>query len=110
MKSFIRNTVFFIGWLLSPLTFWNDAFINIPISYLAASLLIKVLPVKFLYLVLISYWFSNVLGLYMMYLSGSDIYKSREGVFKGIKTLIITTTLYSLILVALARTGILRPF
>jgi len=26
-----------VGWILSPLTFWNDAVVNIPITYLCAS-------------------------------------------------------------------------
>ena len=41
MKNIINRFVFFVGWILSPFTFWNDAFVNIPLSYVAASLLAR---------------------------------------------------------------------
>lgn len=109
MRPFIRNTVFFIGWLLSPLTFWNDAFVNIPLSYLLANILVRFMNVDFLRLVLISYWVTNGLGICLMYAAGKDAVRSREGVIKDILSLIITTVVYSLIIVALGRLGILRP-
>ena len=110
MKPFIRNTVFFIGWVLSPLTFWNDAFVNIPLSYLLASLLVKLINVNFLWLILASYWLTNVLGLYLMYALGKGIVKSKEGIIKELLSLVVTTAVYSLILVALTKLNILKPF
>ena len=108
MKNFINRLIFFIGWMLSPLTFWNDAFINIPLSYLLAALLVKYININFLWLVLASYWFTNILGLYLMYAAGKGVVKGREGVVKEILSLIVTTAFYSLIIVALGRLGILR--
>lgn len=105
----MRNTVFFIGWMLSPLTFWNDAFVNIPLSYLIANLLMLFIRSDFLLLVLVSYWFTNALGLYMMYIATRQIFKGRGEVVKEILKLIATTVVYSLILVALAKTGVIRP-
>lgn len=109
MRKFIRNTVFFIGWMLSPLTFWNDAFVNIPLSYLLANLLARFINVNFLWLVLVSYWITNVLGLGLMYAAGKDAIRSREGAVKEFSTLIGTTIIYSIIIVALNRAGILKP-
>lgn len=109
MKPFIRNSIFFIGWVLSPLTFWNDAFVNIPLSYLMANLLIRVINVNFLWLVLASYWATNVLGLYLMYAVGKDVARSRGGVIKELFSLVVTSLAYSVIIVALIKFGILRP-
>ena len=109
MKTFLRDTVFFIGWMLSPLTFWNDAFVNIPISYLLANILIRVIRVDFLWLVLIFYWITNVLGLYLMYAAGKELIKNRGGVKKEVLNLILTSVAYSLLIVALNRFGILKP-
>lgn len=109
MRPFIRNTVFFIGWLLSPLTFWNDAFVNLPLSYLLANILIRLMNVDFLWLVLVSYWITNGLGIYLMYAAGKGIVRSGEGAIREISGLIITTTVYSLIIVILGRLGIIRP-
>lgn len=109
MRQLVRNTVFFLGWLLSPLTFWNDAFINIPISYTLASLLIKIVHVDFLTLVLIFYWITNGIGLCMMYLAGKDMVRHKAGLIKQVFSLIITTTIYSLIIIALCKIGFLKP-
>lgn len=109
MKAFLRNTIFFIGWVLSPLTFWNDTFVNIPLSYLLANILVRVIKSDFLWLVLISYWITNVLGLLLMYAVGKDIVRSRAGVKKQIVDLVLTSIAYSLLIMALNRFGILKP-
>jgi len=109
MRTLIRNTVFFIGWVLSPLTFWNDAFVNIPLSYLIANLLFRFIKTDFLQLVLVAYWFTNVVGLGIMYAAGKDVAKGRAGVIKGVFSLLVTSVIYSLIIVVLGRLGIIKP-
>ena len=101
--------IFFIGWMLSPLTFWNDAFFNVPLSYLCASLLARVIKMDFLLLVLVAYWASNVLGLFMMYVSGRAIFKDRGEAYKTLMTFVVTVIVYSMVLLALDRIGVLKP-
>lgn len=106
----LKKAIFFVGWLLSPLTFWNDIFVNIPLSYLCASLTVRVIPADFLLLVLIFYWFSNVLGLYLMYASGRKIIKEgRGGLARTLLDLFVTIAVYSGVLILLNKFGILRP-
>ncbi len=109
MSTFIKNAVFFIGWMLSPLTFWNDVFVNIPIAYLCATLLVRVIKADFLFLVLIFYWLSNGLGILMMYLSGKSIMQDKSNRLQALVTLLITVVIYSVIIIILNRTGILKP-
>lgn len=109
MRPFIRNAVFFLGWLLSPLTFWNDAFVNIPLSFIFANILAKVINTDFLQLVLISYWVTNALGLFLIYVAGKDALKSKAGVAKAIIILIFTSFTYSIIIIGLGKLGILKP-
>ena len=108
-KGFIHSSVFFLGWLLSPLTFWNDVFINIPFAYLCASLVFRLAHFDFLLMVMVFYWFSNILGIAMMYFSGRAI--AREvGYWKDVvlKT-VLTILIYSIVLVLLHNFGILKP-
>ncbi len=55
-----------IGFILSPLSFWNDLFINVPLSWICA------LPVAFFYRPAFPFMFSvayiatNVVGMWMM--------------------------------------------
>ena len=109
MRTFINRAVFFIGWLLSPFTFWNDAFINIPISYLCASIFVRFVPGNFLLVTLVFYWLSNILGILMMYVSGKNVLKSRASAIRELAILITSMAIYSLVLVLLARLGVLKP-
>ena len=109
MKNLINRFVFFIGWILSPFTFWNDAFVNIPLSYIAANLLLRTLHVRFVPAMLVCYWVSNILGLVMMYLSGRGLVKNREDLRRELRNFLVTMAIYSIVLVILARAGILRP-
>lgn len=109
MKKLILRLIFFVGWILSPFTFWNDAFVNIPISYICANIFVKVYPANFLIAVLVFYWLSNGVGIIMMYLSGKQLVMDRGGVRRELIKLLITIVIYSIILVLLDRTGILKP-
>ena len=109
MSTFTKNAVFFIGWMLSPLTFWNDVFVNIPISYLSASLAARFIKADFLFLVLIFYWLSNGAGIIMMFLSGKSIMQDKSNRLHALATLLITILIYSIIIIILNRTGVLRP-
>lgn len=109
MSTFLKNSIFFIGWLLSPLTFWNDAFVNIPISYLCASIAVRCIKVDFLFLVLVFYWLSNGFGVLMMYLSGKSIMQDKGNRSRALATLLVTIVIYSIIIIILNRAGILKP-
>ena len=105
----IKRALFFIGWLLSPFTFWNDAFVNIPLSYLAANIMIRVVRIDFMMAVLISYWISNILGIAIMYFSGRMIIRTRKELFRELVIFAATVAVYSVIVITLIRLGILRP-
>ena len=109
MRNFINRLVFFVGWLLSPFTFWNDAFINIPVSYLAASFLTRFIHIHFLTLVLVCYWLSNVVGIAMMYASGRSLIKEGRSIAREMLKFLVTMAVYSLILILLGKSGILKP-
>ncbi len=109
MPTLIKNAVFFIGWMLSPLTFWNDIFVNIPISYLCAWLAIRFIKADFLFLVLVFYWISNGIGILMMYLSGKSIMQDKSNRLQALETILITVIIYSAIIIILGKTGLLKP-
>lgn len=105
----MNRSLFFIGWLLSPLTFWNDAFVNIPIAYILASLAYRVGRFDFVRSVLIFYWLSNILGIAIMYFTGRGILADRKNLSQAIKITILTILIYSIILVLISNSGILKP-
>lgn len=103
---FLNRLLFFIGWLLSPFTTWNDVFINIPLAYLAASLFFKIFPGNFAFQVIIFYWLSNGLGMLLMYAAGRNVLKEKSLSFKSI---LITLLIYSTMLFLLDKFVALRP-
>lgn len=110
IKNLLYRAVFIIGWLLSPFTFWNDVFINIPLSYLLASLFSWFFPTRFLLLVLVFYWLSNGVGVYLMYIGGRQIITWGRGhLLRETLKLLIAIMAYSIILIVLDRCGILKP-
>ena len=109
VSPMLNRGVFFVGWLLSPLTFWNDAIVNIPISYLCASLTSRFIPGHFVVLTLIYYWLSNILGLLMMAASGHAVIKEGKGLLRGAIDLLAAIAVYSVILIILCRAGFLKP-
>ncbi len=63
-----RVALFIAGYILSPLSFWNDAFVNIPIAYLVAVAASAVAgPGVFPAAFFAGYLASNVAGLLMMH-------------------------------------------
>ncbi len=66
----IRAIVAFIGLMLSPLTPWNDSFVNIPLSILIAEILRPIMGFDK------GYWFgyflTNALGIFLLLLASKD--------------------------------------
>ncbi len=69
-RGVARSIVFVIGYILSPASWWNDAFVNIPLAYLIAWLASRLFPsVGFPWLFGGAYLATNILGMIMMHFS-----------------------------------------
>jgi hypothetical protein len=84
------------GYILSPLSFWNDAFVNIPIAY-AIGLLFGILSRKFfLPGMIFGYWLSNILGFVLLHKGIVCIGKPGGQLLKFTKGQLITDGIISL--------------
>lgn len=109
LKRIFFAVLSFAGWILSPFTWWNDTFVNLPLAYIFASVIHKLVPHKFLAVFLISYWFTNILGIVLMYVGAEHLAAKR--LLKGKRgTLLATLLLYSIISALLIKFNIIRPF
>lgn len=114
MKKIIQKTcsitIIGIGFILSPLSWWNDLFINIPLSYLFAVPFGALNRNLFLPAFITGYWISNILGLILMHHGIKKTLKRKtDSNFKKelIKT-IIFSTIYTAIIVGLVLTNIIK--
>jgi len=56
-----------IGFLLSPLSWWNDAFVNLPLAVAFGWLIALIYKPAFEPAVVVGYWLTNVAGLILMH-------------------------------------------
>ncbi len=108
-KKVWSKVIFFIGWILSPFTWWNDTFVNLPIAYALASVHNYFFQRTFSAGVIAYYWFTNIIGILMVYFGGRELFMKEFGRKKRLN-FIFTVAVYSLILAALSFKGIIRPF
>jgi hypothetical protein len=98
----LHGIVFVIGWILSPLTWWNDLFVNVPIAYLLAQETDRVFPGFFSWTFVFAYWLTNVAGFLLMHLSASQYYQAPNSRTSVVK-LLLTSLAYTLLIILLAR-------
>ncbi len=102
----------FVGFMLSPLSWWNDAFINLPLAIGFAWLVGWVYAPGFAPAVVFGYWMTNVIGLVLMQKGArralsdapSKPYSARQ---LGVDLLI--SLAYTLLILALLKFGVLKP-
>jgi hypothetical protein len=100
-----------IGFMLSPLSWWNDAFVNIPLALGFAWLVSYLYPPAFTASLILGYWLTNVLGLVLMHrgtrklLSEKPVADLRQELLVDV----IVSLIYTGVIVVLVRQEILKP-
>jgi uncharacterized membrane protein len=111
LKRRIKGGIFVtIGYLLSPLSFWNDAFINIPIAYVIGFLFGLLSSSLFLPFMIIGYWITNIVGLVLMHVWAPEVLSKTEGRNKKkffFKYFIISI-IYTLLIIILLKIGLVK--
>jgi hypothetical protein len=87
-----------VGYILSPLSWWNDAVVNIPIALALAKITTLIIKVDFYKLFVLYYWFTNFVGLIMMYMGGEiAIRGDNKKKLKDIVISLIFSVVYTLV-------------
>ncbi len=87
-----------LGYILSPLSWWNDLLVNIPIALLAANVIHSVMGVSRELLFIAVYWLTNVVGLILMVAAGEGAVRGRV-TFKGLALSVIVSLAYTILAV-----------
>ncbi|PIP67999.1 MAG: hypothetical protein CO035_00505 [Candidatus Omnitrophica bacterium CG_4_9_14_0_2_um_filter_42_8] len=102
-----------IGFLLSPLSWWNDLVINFPIAYISACAVNLIYKGAFLGAFIISYWITNVLGFVLLQKGLEKALKDgrekKKYSWKNFLRDAILSLAYSLLIVMLVKLGIIKP-
>lgn len=118
-RKIAGGVVAFIGFMLSPLSWWNDLFVNVPLALLFAwvvGLVYRPAAVphtpEFTAAVVIGYWLTNIIGLVLMQKGAQAILSDKEKKYTRrdlVKDLAISL-LYTGVIVLLLQLGVLKPF
>lgn len=103
LKKLKGSLVLGIGYMLSPLSWWNDLFFNLPIAYGFGYAVSWLNGDWFLPATILGYWISNVLGIVMMQFGATDLFWS-DRPRQPLKDLLMglgSSTLYTLAIVGL---------
>jgi hypothetical protein len=108
------GVVAFIGYLLSPLSWWNDAFVNLPLALLFAwtvGLFCRFSKPGFEATVVLGYWLTNVAGFVLLQKGGAKMLseKDRPYTWRSLARDVAVSLLYTLLIVALVQWGVLQP-
>ena len=105
-----------LGFMLSPLSWWNDAFVNFPLA-LAFAWLVSAVCAKtwrqpvFDVAVITGYWLTNVLGFVLMHkgaqkMATNENEKPAPG---GWRKDLLVSLAYTALIVLLIKLGVLKP-
>ena len=107
MGSFVA----LVGYMLSPLSWWNDMFVNIPLALVFAWVASFLYKPAFNSCLVLGYWLTNVLGLILLHkgtqqaMAGEARKYSRRDLFRDIGI----SLLYTLVIVVLVKLNVLKP-
>jgi hypothetical protein len=93
-----------IGYLLSPLCWWNDLIFNLPIAYFFGYMCSLFTPKLLMPCVLIGYWLSNIIGILLMQAGAIDVFQKQpqeRNLKKELFTGLVSSTAYTFLILVL---------
>jgi hypothetical protein len=100
-----------IGYMLSPLSWWNDLFVNVPLAVAFAWVVSFFYAPAFGSCCVLGYWLTNVLGFVLMHKGAQQILteKARKYSRRDVLRDVGVSLLYTGVIVALVKLGVLKP-
>jgi hypothetical protein len=100
-----------VGFMLSPLSWWNDLFVNVPLALAFAWLVSWCYKPAFAASLVAGYWLTNVVGFILMHKGAQQMMSeeperySRRDLLRDVGI----SLLYTVLIVVLVKCGVLKP-
>jgi len=110
-RKVFGGTLAFIGYLLSPLSWWNDLFVNWPLALAFAWGIGWFCKPAFTASLIVGYWLTNLLGFVLMQKGGARMIREEDQPYsrQSLRRDLAISVLYTVLIVALVRMGVIGP-
>ena len=100
-----------VGFMLSPLSWWNDLLVNVPLALAFAWLVSFFYRPAFEACLIAGYWLTNVLGFVLMHKGAQTMLSEKPKRYSRRDFLrdVAISLLYTGLIVALVKFGVLKP-
>ena len=100
-----------LGYMLSPLSWWNDAFVNLPLALGFAWVVSAVYKPAFAAACVVGYWLTNVLGFVLMHRGAQHALTEKPQPYSWRNLLkdVGISLAYTVLILVLLKLGILKP-
>lgn len=103
------GTLVVVGYLLSPLCWWNDLVINLPLALGFGYLASRPFPETLVAMTAVGYWLTNVVGFVLMQQGAATaLQKDGQGSRQSLRNGLITSTVYTVAIAALIQLHLLE--
>jgi hypothetical protein len=111
LKKVASSGLLILGYLLSPLSWWNDLLLNIPLAYAFASLFGYFSRSLFMPMMIVGYWLSNLAGFILMHIGAKGLMLKNDcqSFGKALRQNLLVSVLYSTAMLLLIYLGYLKP-
>lgn len=105
------GAVAFIGYMLSPLSWWNDMFVNVPLALVFAWLVSAFYRPAFGWAWVIGYWLTNVAGFVLMHKGAQTMLANQKQKYSRRDFLkdVSISFFYTVVIILLVKSGVLKP-
>ena len=100
-----------VGYLLSPLSWWNDMFVNVPLALAVAWPISLFWKSAFVPSLIVAYWLTNVLGFVLMHKGAQTLFSEKPRPYSRRDLLrdLGVSLLYTGLILVLVKLAILKP-
>lgn len=96
----------FIGFLLSPLSWWNDIFVNVPLAYVFSyvvcaliNIFVDVQKIIFVAFFILGYFITNLIGFLLLHYSIANLTNKQKF---SLKSQVVVSLFYTILIVVLS--------
>ena len=111
-RKFHGSLLALIGFLLSPLSWWNDAFVNLPLAVAFGWVVSLFYPPAFGASVIVGYWLTNLLGFILLHKGGQQMLREERPAPPPRQALVrdlVVSLVYTALIVILVRMKVIQP-